>query len=342
MHASNEPAAPEAAAPAAQMLQMITGYWVSQLVSAFAELRIADLLGDKAMTAEALAECAGAEPDSMTRLLRAGVSAGLLSATRDGRFRATPLVRTLADEPDSLRALALAITAPGHWKPWGQLANAVRTATPQSHATLGADIWQYYDQHADEQALFTQAMSSLTTIVAQEAVRLLDLAQVETVADIGGAAGALLCALLRANPHVRGILFDQPAVTAEATAMAHKSGLADRIEVIGGDFFTAVPPADMLIMKHVLHDWNDTECIRILQSCAAALRPASRLVVIEQRLGEIDDAGFAALMDLNMLVLATGRERTVAEYKHLFEAAGLTLTHVTETNSPYVFIEAMK
>jgi precorrin-6B methylase 2 len=342
MRASHKPVAPEAVAPAAHMLQLITGYWVSQLVSTFAELRIADLLGDKPMTAEALAERAGADPDGMARLLRAGAFAGLVSATRDGRFRATPLTRTLADEPDSLRPMALALTAPGHWKPWGSLANAVRTATPQTHATLGADIWHYYDQHPDEQALFTQAMSSFTAIVAQEAIRLLDLSQVGTVADIGGAAGALLCALLRANPHVQGILFDQPAVTAEATAMARSSGFADRIQVIGGNFFTAVPQADMLVLKHVLHDWSDTECVRILESCAAAMQPDSRLVVIEQRLGEIDEAGFAALMDLNMLVMATGRERTVAAYQHLFEAAGLTLTRVTETRSPYVFMEAMK
>jgi hypothetical protein len=326
---------------AAQMLQMITGYWVSQMVGAVAELRIADHLGDDAVPAEALAHRAGADPAAMARLLRACVFTGLVSATKDGRFRATPLIRTLADGPNSWRPLAMALTAPGHWQPWGQFADAVRTGRPQILPTLGADIFRYYNQHPAEQALFSQAMTSFTTLIAQEAIRLIDLTGVRSVADIGGSAGALLYALLRVHPEVGGILFDQPAITAEAAEAARHHGLTDRVQIIGGDFFSSIPKADLLLMKHILHDWNDEECVRILKCCATAMDPNSRLVVIEQPIGEIDQPGGASLIDLNMLAIASGRERTIAEYHRLFEAAGLKPARVIETRSPYAFLEAV-
>ncbi len=327
---------------AARMLEMITGYWISQLVGATAQFRIADLLGDEAVSATNLAERADASPDGMMRLLRACAAVGLVTVTSDGRFGTTPLLRTLADAPDSMRALAIALTAPGHWQPWGRFADAVRTGTTQARAALGSDLWQHYSRHPEEQAEFARAMTNFTSVVAGEAVRLLDLTKVRTVADIGGSEGALLHALLRAHPGVKGILFDQPAVAAEATKAAQRNGLSDRIQVVGGDFFAEVPSADLLTMKHILHDWNDDECVRILRRCAAAMKPDSRLVVIEQRLQEIGQSDFVSLLDLNMLVEATGRERTVSEYRYLFEAAGLGLSRVTETRSPYVFLEAMK
>ena len=141
---------------AAQMMQMITGYWVSQMVGAVAELRIADHLGDDALPAEALAHRAGADPAAMARLLKACVLIGLVSVTEDGRFRATPLMRTLAEGPSSWRPMAMALTAPAHWQPWGQFAEAVRSGRPQILPTLGADIFRYYNQHPAEQALFAR------------------------------------------------------------------------------------------------------------------------------------------------------------------------------------------
>jgi O-methyltransferase domain/Dimerisation domain len=345
MDARQDAVASETAPPGpehtAQMLQMITGYWVSQMVGAVAELRIADHLGDDALPAEALAHRAGADPAAMMRLLKACVFTGLVSATKDGRFGATPLIRTLAEGPNSWRPLAMALTAPGHWQPWGQFTEAVRSGRPQIIPTLGADIIRYYNQHPAEQALLSQAMTSFTMIIAQEAVRLIDMTGVSTVADIGGSAGALLFALLQVHPKVEGILFDQPAVTAEAVETAQRYGLTDRVQIIGGDFFSSVPKADLLLMKHILHDWNDEECVRILTCCATAMGSGSRLVVIEQPMGEVDQPGSASLIDLNMLAVATGRERTIAEYQSLFEAAGLKPGRVIETRSPYAFLEAV-
>jgi hypothetical protein len=217
----------------------------------------------------------------------------------------------------------------------------VRSGRPQTLPTLGADLFRYYNQHPAEQAVFTQAMSSLTTMVAAEAARLIDVTGVSTIADIGGSAGALLYSVLRVHPAVRGILFDQPAVTAEAAEAARQCGLIDRVQIIGGDFFSSVPKADLLLMKHILHDWDDEECMRILKSCASAMEPSSRLVVIEQPIGDFDRPGGGSLMDINMLALAPGRERTVAEYHRLFEAAGLRPGRVIETHSPYAFLEAV-
>lgn len=163
---------------------------------------------------------------------------------------------------------------------------------------------------------------------------------VKIVADIGGASGATLHALLRSHPGVQGIVFDRPHVVASAGAAAANLGLQERVTAAGGDFFESVPEADLYLLKHVLHDWDDVAWIRILKNCRRALRPGGRLSVIELLLGEIGQPGLAPLFDMGMTVILSGRERSPAEYRQLFEAAGLRATKVVQTKTPMVIPEA--
>jgi SAM-dependent methyltransferase len=180
-------------------------------------------------------------------------------------------------------------------------------------------------------------------MVAAEAARVIDTAGIGIAADIGGAAGALLHALLRANPGLAGIVLDRPNVVPDAVALAERAGLGRRVRAVGGDFFEAVPAADLYLLKFILHDWNDDACIRILRSIARAIRPGGRVVVIEMLLGAVGEPDTRApLMDLDMMVLAPGRERTLGEFQHLFAAAGLGFTRVIPANGPMSFIEAVK
>ena len=222
----------------------------------------------------------------------------------------------------------------------GRFADALKTGEMQTVPALGDKIFDYYAGMPDEAQAFTDAMSGLTMMVAGEAARLIDTSGTALAADIGGAGGALLMALLEANPKLQGIVFDRPNVVPSAAAAAERAGLADRMTAVGGDFFAAVPAADLYLLKFILHDWHDDLSIQILRNCRQAARPGARLAVIELAMGEIGVPSLAPLMDLNMMVMSGGRERSEAEYAALFEAAGWSKPTLTPTASPMVILEA--
>ncbi|MEI9975000.1 MAG: methyltransferase [Ignavibacteriota bacterium] len=308
--------------PTERMMQMITGYWVTQTVHAAAAYSVADHLATASATADDIARAEGIDPIATFRLLRACASLGLLTYDGKSRFAATPLLDTLRkDHPKTLRGLALSMAAPGHWLPWGRFADAVKSGRSQTIAALGAELFDYFTANTEEGNTFTDAMTNMTSSVAEEMARVIDTTAVEVVADIGGAGGALLHALLRANPGVRGVVFDRPSVVASAEEAARKASLGGRVTAVGGDFFHSVPEADLYLLKYILHDWDDASCIRILRSCRRGLRPGGRIAVIELLLPEIGEPGLASILDLNMMVMCSGRERSVAEYRRLFEAA---------------------
>lgn len=327
--------------PATQMMQMITGYWITQLVHGAAASSLADHLRRGPMTAEAMARAENLEPSAAFRFLRACAAIGLVKTNREGEFTSTALLDTLrSDNPHSLRGLAIALAAPGHWLPWGRVPDVLRTGKSQAVEAIGDTIFDYYAKTPDEEKAFSEAMSGMTAAVSAEVVRLLDTANVRHVVDIGGAEGALLFALLKAHPALSGTVFDVPTVANRFGQVAKSAGLADRATSVGGDFFNGVPEADLYLMKYILHDWNDDECLTILKNCRRSLRPGGRIAIIELVLGEVGEPGPAPLMDINMLVMASGRERTFAEYESLLTTAGFTGTTVTPTATPMVIIEA--
>jgi hypothetical protein len=329
---------PSAPTPAQQMMQMIGGYWITQIVHGAARYALADHLAREPMTAAAFADVEGLDRRAAARFLRACASLGLV--TTDGnRYRATELLDTLRkDNPGSLRGFALSQPAPGHWLPWGRFAEALKTGERQTGATLGADIFEYYRAVPDEAAAFTEAMSGLSIASAAEVGRLLDATGLTCAVDVGGAAGALLFSVLRANPHLKGIVFDLPNVIPSAQAAVEAAGLSERAEVVGGDFFEKVPEGDLYLLKYILHDWDDEACVKILRNCRKAARPGARIAVVEL-LVEADNI-VASLMDLNMLVMTPGRERTLDEYRDLLAAGGFGEVALTRTKTPMVILTA--
>ncbi|MFC5957943.1 methyltransferase [Streptomyces pratens] len=307
-----------------RMLQMMTGYWVTQVVRTAAELRIADHLHAGGATPAEVAQAESLDPDATFRFLRTCASLGLAASTDGKRFTGTPLLDTLrTDAPDSLRDLALWGGAESHWLPWGRLADAVRTGTTQAEAALGAPIFDWLAAAPKEAEVFTNAMTAMTRGLAHQLADVIDLKGTEVLVDVGGAGGNLVQTLMQRHPQLTGVVLDLPHVGAEADASAATLGVTDRFTFVGGDFFEQVPSADVHLLKFVLHDWDDDSCVRILRNCRKALRPGGRVLVMELLVDKVGTPGLEPLMDLNMMALSTGRERSPDEFQNLFEQAGL-------------------
>ena len=328
---------------AEKMLQMIIGYRASQIVGTLAELEIPDRLANGPLSFDELAKAIGCDPQTTYRLLRASASINVVSAMTGGRFGLTPLGEMLrSNVPGSMRESAIALTAPGHWLPWGRLVEAVRQGVRQTRATLGQELFEYYAENPGEGIAFTAAMSNLSAAIAEEVAGVLDTTAAEHVVDVGGASGSIIAALLKRNPALHGTILELAHVAPRARATLAELGLSSRCKVLEGDFFKAVPRADIHILKYIIHDWDDEQSVRILSNCARALRKNGRVVLVERVLPDDERPSCAALADLNMLVLLPGRERTAKQYGKLIEAAGLRLDRVTETASSMQVVEASR
>jgi SAM-dependent methyltransferase len=330
--------------PPAAMMGLITGYWVSQAVGVVALLGVADHLGEGPRRSDALAQVVGADPQALYRVLRLLASIGVFEEVAPGSFGLSPLGETLRSEaPGSVRNFAITETAPGHWLPWGRLPESVRTGRPMAREALGMELFDWYAQNPEEAGYFNAAMGNLSALAASELVRVYDVSTVRTVADIGGAHGVLLAAILRTNPSKRGILFDLPHVIATAEEVIAAEGLSERCELVSGDFFEAVPDgADLHLLKQIVHDWDDERATRLLRNCHRALNPEGKLLLVEMVIPADNQPSPAQSMDLNMLVMLGGRERTEEEYERLFQEASFRLERVIPTHSPFSVIEARR
>lgn len=305
------------------LLGMIHGYWISQVVRAAADLRLADHLAAGPLTAREVAGLESSDPHATYRLMRTCAALGLLTRADGGRFAVTSTGALLGSGvPGSLRDHALAFGAPGHWLPWGQLPEAVRKGGTQAAAVLGDDLFGYLAGQPEEEAQFAASMEALTGGVAAEAARVIEVRGASLAVDVGGGTGQLVRELLRVNEELHGLVLDLPQAAAAARAAAAADGLGSRFSAVAGDFFSAVPDADLYLLKAVLHDWDDDSCVRILRKCRGAARPGGRAIVIENVIRDPVRDRFATLLDMNMLAVTSGEERDLAAYDELFAASG--------------------
>ena len=323
-----------------RMMQMVTGYWITQTIRTAALYHLADHLAVGTDTADAIAEAESTDPDATRRLLRTCASLGLMTSEDGFHYTGTSLLSTLdSDDPRSLRSFAIVMSSPGHWLSWGRFPDAIHTGQHQIPAAHGeANIFDYFAKHLDEAHLFTEAMSNLSRADALDIAPVLDTKGTSFALDIGGASGDLIRAVMRANPELNGGVFDLPHIVPAAEEAAKADGLQERFTAIGGDFFESVPAADLYLLKYILHDWDDAACVRILRNCRASLTQGGRVVVIDLLVGETGQPGLAPMMDLNMLDTTGGRERQIAEFDGLFAEAGLRRINAT-TAGAFAVIE---
>ena len=327
--------------PQERVLQMILGSRVAQVVYALATFSVADHMATGPKTAYEIAKQESLDPDATFRLLRTASSLGLLTYVGESRFAATRLLGPLrAGVPGSLKNAALCSAGPGQWLPWGRLSAAIRTGEPQARPALGCELWDHYANSAEEAEAFSHTMAASTDAIAKEVARVIDTRGVGIAVDVGGSDGTLLKALLVENSDLRGIVFDLPHVIERTNFVLSESLLNERIELLPGNFFHSLPEADLFLLKYILHDWNDKACIEILRNCRRALQPRGRVIIVELLLEETGKPGFAPLMDLAMLVLFGGRERTFLEYEKLLVKAGFTVLRTIRTQNTFLVIEA--
>lgn len=328
--------------PTARTRELIVQYFVSRALWAAAVLDVAGCLAGGALSAEQIAAKVGAHGPSLYRLLRALASAGVFEEDADGRFRNTPMSEPLRpDVPGSLRDLTLLIGHETSWRSWEAILHSVRTGECAFEHVYGERSFDYMAQRPDVAEMFDRAMASASSTTNAAVVEAYDFSSLGLVVDVAGGVGAALGAILNANPRLRGIVFDQPHVAVRATAYVSEQGLADRCRVESGSFFEAVPGgADAYFMKHILHDWGDEDCLRILRTCRRAMQSSACLLVCERIVPPGNEPAAAKLIDLHMLATNHGgRERTAEEYRGLLGRSGFELARVVPTATAWSVIE---
>ncbi len=324
--------------PQALLAQMTFGFIISQAISVAAKLGIADVISDDPQTVGDLATATATDQSSLYRLLRTLMSVGIFQRDLDGRYSNTAMSEFLrADHPESLRGIAHLLCDREHWHTHGNMMQSVKTGENGFTYTFGQPFFEYASTRPALGLIFDEGMTSFTRGIANAVTAAYDFSGTQTVADIGGGHGILLSKILEANEHLSGILFDQPQVVEGAKT-------SDRIKISGGDFFAEIPvAADVYLMKHIIHDWNDEQSKTILTNLAKAAATGAKLLLIESVVEE-DDAmpSMSKVMDLNMLVCTGGKERTAEEYAALLEETGFKLTNIYPTASPVQIVEAVR
>lgn len=326
----------EAPPPRVQAFQMLMGMWVAQIAATTARLGIADAIAAGHTSADALVRESAADPDALRRFLRAAATAGLVTEDATGTFALTPIGECLrSDGPHSLSDFFIAETAPAHWLPWGRLYDAVKSGSAVAADTLGMSPWEYYAQNQDEGLTFARGMGNLSAMVSADLAPLYDPSRFTTIVDVGGSQGVMLNALLERAPNARGILFDRPEIIASVKP-------TQRVELVGGDFFETVPKGgDLYVLKSILHDWNDEDGDRILRNVRGACEAGAHILLVETILPPAPQPSPVAFMDMNMLVMLGGRERTAEEYGAMMKRAGFEMTQVIRAPGMFGMIEGV-
>ena len=323
------------------MLQIISGFWVSRAVYVIAKLGIPDLLKSGPKMAEELATATQTHAPSLFRILRALASVGVLTF-ENNRFGQTPVSETLVtDAPGSLRWFAVSELGQEHYPAWGNLMHSVKTGEIAFDNFFGVDIWKYFQQNPADAAIFNDSMSGMTAAANEAITSLYDFSRFETIVDVGGGHGGLITSILKTNQQVKGVLYDAQQVIDGARSRIEAAGVADRCETIAGNFFNSVPEGgDAYIMKWIIHDWDDQKAVTILKNCRKQVKPNGRLILVDCVVPETNEPDFSKFIDLNMLVMTGGKERTAKEFEELLAAAGFKLVRIIHTELPTSIVEA--
>jgi hypothetical protein len=331
-----------------EMLQLIAGGWISRTIHVAIKLNLPDLLQHEPKSSAELAHATKTHAPSLHRLLRTLAAIGVIEEDDEGLFRLCPLGATLCtDQPGSLRPWAEFALGEVVCGSWDALLHSIRSGEVAFDHVYGVDVWEHRSRNQEHALLFDAAMASSGAAAVRAVLASYSFQDVSTVVDVGGGDGSLLIALLEQYPRLRGILVDVPHVVEKATTRLARSGVSSRCEVVAGDAFDCLPDGtDIYVLSRVVHDWNDTEAIRLLTTCHRAMTKVSRLLLIERVLPVRAARSNAAMMlfasDLHMMVMNGGRERTEGEFASLLKAAGLQLNNVISTGSPMSLIECAR
>jgi hypothetical protein len=326
----------------AGILQILNGVYVAGAVSCLAQLGIADLIEAAPKSAEELAAQIGAQPQALYRLMRATAGVGVLSEGPDGKFSHTPMSKVLrSDANPSLRAFAIMTGQEWHGRGWSRLEYCVRSGEQALDKIYGMPIFEYLKQHAEEARIFNDAMTELSMIDGPAVAQACNFDGIRSIVDVGGGHGLLLAKILERNPHLKGTLYEVPHVLEGATN-GPLQPVMDRCTLASGDMFSSVPAgADAYIMKHIIHDWPDDLCLRILTACRKGVNAGGRLLVVDNVIQPGNDFSPGKFLDLQMMIFPGGCERTEKQFRDLFAAAGWRLHRIIPTATALSIVEGV-
>ena len=328
-----------------ELLETMYGYWKSQAIHAFAHLNLADLLWDNPRNASSLADDIPADPSALERLLRASCTLGLVTHERDGQFAITEKGRMLSERsPRSVRNWTR-WWGQHLWPVWGNLVYSVQSGHSARAMLTGTKGFAHIEHDPQSAMIFNKGLAEITRLVAHDIIRAYDFSIYHTVMDLGGGFGQLLALILAENPKMKGILVDLPHAIGESHEFWSKLGAEERCLRIEGDFFAGIPAtAELVILKSVLHDWDDQDAARILDVCRRDMSSGTKLLLIErvvpQEMIESPSHQAIARGDLAMLVTHGAKERSETEYRALLSASGFTITRIVATDSGFTILEA--
>ncbi|MFE9748742.1 methyltransferase [Saccharothrix saharensis] len=326
--------------PRFALMDYAMGYLFPAALRAAAALGVADHLIDGPRSVADLAEAVGADPRNLYRTLRLLATREVFVEGADGRFGLTPAAELLrGDVPSSFRSAVLMLTDPTFWRTAGELTEAVRTGTAPFERLFGMPFFDHFARDAETAAVFHVGMAAMSDPENPIVARACEFPPDAVVVDLGGGHGGLLLAVLREHPGVRGVLFDQPHVLREHRL--GELGEDDRWELAAGDFFGAAPPGDVYLVKRILHDWDDEQCVRILRHCRRAVSGRGRVLVVDAVVPPGNDPDPGKVIDILMMSSLTGRERTRAEFAELFARAGFRLARVLPTGTRLSIVEGV-
>jgi hypothetical protein len=339
---ANAPEVTPEIAAAQHIMRLGTGYIVSTALQTAVRLRISDKIAAGQSTVAALARDTGVNEDVLYRVLRLLASVGVFEEKQSREFAnnlASSMVRS--GVPGSLFDMALWISDPVHLRVYADADYSVETGRPAIEKTFGVPVFEYFPKHPEVSEIFNNAMTSFSAAVVPAVVAAYDFGGIGTLVDVAGGHGGVLTAVLQQYPSIRGVLFDLDHVIAGAVPRIQQLGLADRCRTVSGDFFASVPEgADAYIMKHIIHDWDDDHAVTILKNIRKAMNPGGRVILLESVIRPGNEPDFGKVIDLEMLLLPGGRERTEAEFRALFARAGFEVTRIVPNGSPLSVIEA--
>jgi len=329
-----------------RLRQLVNGYQVTQAIYVAVTLRLPDLLADGPRDAADLAAASNADTRPLYRLLRALAALGILAeehAAHGRSFTLTEMGELLrSDHPGSLAGWAGFVARPYHWEAWGDLLHTVRTGQDAFTARHdGESVWAWRERHPEESQIFDRAMSAISAAVAGRLADHYDFTRFRSLIDVGGGDGTLLATVLPHHPQLRGVLFDLPHVVADADSVLARAGVAERCDIIAGNFFEHVPAdGDAYLVKSILHDWDDPSSTTLLRAIHDACQPGAALLIVERTLADVDPSPVAAMSDLNMMVNTGGAERTITEWTALIEAGGFKLSRSLDIGLGWSVLEA--
>jgi hypothetical protein len=339
----NAPAKTEQQTPQAQLIQMATAHWVSGVICVAAQMSLADRLAEGPKTAAELAQSTMSDASSLYRIMRTLAGMGVFTEDSDHGFSLTPLGEALrTGTPGSVRSAVLSLAGDWNRKSLGQLHYSIQTGKTAFEKVFGMPLFEWLANHPVDASMFSETMVGLHGAEPPAIAAAYDFSQTGTVVDVGGASGNLLATVLRHHREPRGILFDLPHVVRDAPALIKAHGLTDRIAIESGSFFESVPAANgAYMLSHIIHDWGKDQCLTILGNCRRAMKPNSRLLIIEMVLPTGNTPHPGKVLDIVMLAVAGGQERTEPEYRQLLEKTGFKLTRIVPTESAVSIVEAL-